>query len=51
MLKALFVLQVFTCCRDVFQANGLIGKLSLVSKFMTLQTGQHVNEISSVNEI
>ena len=37
ILKALFVLKIFKICPYLF---GLIGKLRLISKFMTSQSGQ-----------
>ena len=45
ILKALFVLKIFKFLSWLFfimQENGLIRKLSLISKFMTSQTGQHI---------
>ena len=40
MLKALFVLEIFTFF--LLYRNGLIGKLWLISQFMTSQTGQQI---------
>ena len=42
ILKALFVLKIFNFLSLLFghvEKNGLVRKLSLISKFMTLQTG------------
>ena len=40
MLKALFVLEIFTFF--LLYRNGLIGKLWLISQFVTSQTGQQI---------
>ena len=44
MLKALFVLKIFTFLAWLYGyvENGLIGKLWLISKFMTSQIGQQI---------
>ena len=46
ILKANFVLEIFTfhCCPDflVIQKNNLIGKLKLISNFLTSQTGHQI---------
>ena len=49
ILKAIFVLEIFTfhCCPDflVMQKNDLIGKLRLISNFLTSQTGHQITTI------
>ena len=46
ILKANFDLEIFTfhCCPDflVMQKNNLIGKLKLISNFLTSQTGHQI---------
>ena len=45
MLKVFLFLRYLHFCPDflVMQKNGLIRKLSLISKFMTSQSGQQIN--------
>ena len=47
ILKALFVLKIFTFCADFLemQKNDLIRNLSSISKLMTSQTRQQITTI------
>ena len=53
MLKALFVLEIFTFCQDFFGhvKNGFLRKLRLISKFMISETGQRTITIDVLPNI
>ena len=52
-IKPLFVLKIFKLCLyfSVMQENGLIGKIKLISKFMTSQPDQQAVKINILTNI